>query len=249
VPDYEAFAARAKALTASIPAEYTEDVEDVVVHRGVKKHPLLHDVVTLGECEPSKLAAMTASGLVRSIVHLYYGSFTDLARRDPSFDVDAELEETIRHELQHHLEDKAGVKTLIDEDDLFEAHARFRANLDVPPGWYRQGDPVEPGVWAVDLDLFVELRMRRAEFDRLRGEPLSLTVLGEPVETEIPEDAAPDEVFTLEGEGLLEDEADDGHGHGHSHGKAGRGGAPPEGPDADAEGPAAGDLHIVPVVR
>ena len=48
----------------------------------------------------------------RSIVHLYYGSFVALAENDPSFDVEAELKETIEHEVQHHIEDRAGAKTL-----------------------------------------------------------------------------------------------------------------------------------------
>ena len=237
VPPYDEFAARAKEIAAAIPAQYLEGVEDVVVHRQVKRHPQIDDIVTLGECEPSPLAAMTESGIVRSIVHLYYGSFVDLARRDPDFAPDAELEETILHEVQHHIEDKAGVRTLIDEDDLFEAHARFRADLDVPPGWYRQGERLEPNVWAVDQDLFVELRLRRKEFEALRGKPLRLTVLGEPLETELPPDADPDEVFTVEGEGIL----------------GGSGVDDEEGSEEPGEGegdPAStGDLHLVPVVR
>jgi hypothetical protein len=258
VPPYDEFAERAKAIAKAIPAAFLEGVEDVVIHRGVKRHPQLPDIVTLGECEPSAMAAMTASGIVRSIVHLYHGSFVDLARRDPAFDVDAELEETIRHEVQHHIEDKAGVRTLIDEDDLFEAHARFRADLEVPPGWYRQGERLEPNVWAVDLDLFVELRLRRREFDALRGKTLKMTVLGEPLELELPSDADPEEVFTLEGEGLLADDtADDGEGHGHGHGHSHgpntggkRGGEPPpRGEEAEESPPEAGDLHLVPVVR
>jgi hypothetical protein len=228
VPPYEAFVARAKEVFAAIPAEYTSDVEDLVVHRGVKRHPQIEEVVTLGECEASPTAALTASGLVRSIVHLWYGSFVDLAGRDETFDWDAELVETVEHEVKHHLEDKAGVRDLEDEDDLFDAHARFRADLDVPAGWYRRGREVEEGVWAVDLDLFVEVRLRRKDFDALKGRTLKLTVLGEPLETEIPADADPEEVFTIEGEGLLETAEDD---------------------DPARDDVPAGDLHLVPLVR
>ncbi len=228
IPDYDAFSARAKEIADAIPAPFLEGVEDIVVHRELRRSPILGDVVTLGECESSPLADRMRQGegdAVRSIVHLYYGSFVDLARSDASFDVDAELKETIEHELQHHIEDKAGIHDLEDEDDLFDAHARFRADLDVPAGWYRQGERLAPGVYAIDLDLFVELPMRRAEFARLRGRRTEFTILEEPVEVEIPEDGDPDEVYTLEGAGLLEDEDDDS-------------------PDA-----AAGDLHIVPLVR
>lgn len=228
IPDFDAFAARAKEIADSIPAPFLEGVEDVVVHRELKKSPILEDVVTLGECEPSPLAARMRQGdgdAVRSIVHLYYGSFVDLARSDPRFDLDAELRETIEHEIQHHIEDKAGVHDLEDDDDLFDAHARFRADLDVPAGWYRQGERLAPGVYEVDLDLFVELPLRKAEFERLRGRKTELKILGESIEVELPEDADPEEVFTLEGGGLLEDEDDDA-------------------PDAPA-----GDLHVVPLVR
>jgi hypothetical protein len=222
---FETFTARAKDVARTIPAQFLDGVEDVVVHRQVKRHPLIGDVVTLGECEPSPVAAIAGSEQVRSIVHLYYGSFADLARRDDAFDVEEELRETIEHEIRHHLEDRAGVRALIDEDDLFDAHARFRAGLDVAPGWYRRGERMEKDVYAVDLDLFVELRLRQADFDGLRGRTLRLTVLGDPVEVEFPPDADPDETFTLEGEGLLA-----------------------EG-EADEEDPEAGDLHLVPVIR
>ncbi|MBL9087830.1 MAG: metallopeptidase family protein [Planctomycetia bacterium] len=232
VPPYEAFAARARALTREIPAEYLEGVEDVVVHREAKRHPLIDDVMTLGEQEPSAMVAMTGSELVRSIIHLYYGSFVELARRDRKFDVDAELRETIEHEVQHHLEDRAGVRTLVDEDDLFDAHQRFRAGLETPPGWWRRGEELEDGVWQVDLDLFVELRLRRRELEALRGTTVALTVLDEPLDVDVPADAKAGDILTFEGTGVA-DEGDD-----------------PPGPEAhDEEDGDAGDLHVVLDVR
>jgi hypothetical protein len=231
IPDYDAFARRAKEIAASIPAEFMEDVEDLVVHRGVKRHPQIDDVVTLGECESSPLAALSGSGDVRSVVHLWYGSFVDLARRDERFDLDAELRETIEHEVQHHLEDKGGTRSLEDEDDLFDAHARFLEGLPVPPGWYRAGERLETGVWAVEADLFVEVRVRRRELDGLRGRRLSMTVLGEPLEVDVPEDVVPGRPVTIEGEGLLLES---------SEGEELR--DPPEAAEA-------GDLHVVFDVR
>ena len=162
-PAYEEFAERARAITRAIPPEFLEGVEEVATHREAKGHPLLSEVLTLGECEPSRLAAMTASGLVRSIVHLYYGSFRAMARDDPRFDWAVELEETIRHEVQHHIEDRAGVRALVDEDDLFDAQQRFLAGLETPPGWWRRGERLEHDVYAVGDDLFVELRLRAKE--------------------------------------------------------------------------------------
>lgn len=231
VPSYDAFSARAKEIVASIPAEFLEGVEDVVVHRETKAHPLLEDVLTLGEQEPSPMVAMTGADLVRSIVHLYYGSFVALAKRDRRFDLDAELRETIEHELQHHLEDRAGVRTLIDDDDLFDAHQRFRGGLETPPGWWRQGEEVGKGVYRVGDDLFVELRLTRRDFERARGTTLTLDVLDEPFDAPIPSDARPGEILTFEGEGVLADDAEGDE-------------------EADeAEGPAAGDLFLVLDVR
>jgi hypothetical protein len=190
--DFETFSERAQAIADAIPREFMGGIQSVDVHRDVQKHPFLDDIVTLGECATSPLSDPTGTEPFRSIVHLYYGSFADLASKDPSFDVEEELKETIEHEVQHHLEDRAGIKDLVDEDDLFEAHAQFRAGMEVPPGWYRRGEPLAPGLWAVDLDLFLELSLRRKEWEALRGTRVALQVMGE----------------TLEGDGLFEEDAE-----------------------------------------
>jgi hypothetical protein len=226
--DFDQFSQRAREIAAAIPAEFMEGIESVEVHRDAKRHPFLEDVVTLGECATSALSDPTGQEPFRSVVHLHYGSFADLAGRDPSFDVEEELRETIEHEVQHHLEDRAGIRDLLDEDALFEAHARFRAGMEVPPGWYRRGEPLAPGLWAVDLDLFLELDVRREEWERLRGTTVPLRVLDAEVRLDLPADADPEEVFTLEGEGLFEED-------GESEGEEAPGWA--------------GDLHVVPVVH
>jgi hypothetical protein len=249
IPSFSAFERRAREAFAAIPKEFTEDVEDVLVHRDVKRHPQIPDVVTLGECEASPLTALTDAGVVRSIVHLWYGSFVDLARRDATFDVDAELVETIEHEVKHHLEDKGGTRALEDEDDLFDAHARFLEGLPVPAGWYRQGELLEPGVWAVEGDLFVEVRLRAKELLERRGTTLSMKVLGEPLEIEIPSDASPGGRVTIEGEGLAFDD-EPGHEHGHSHApRAASETDEREGARDGEDDEGAGDLHVVWVVR
>ena len=232
--DFDTFAARARAIAAAIPAEFMAGIDTVDVHRDAVPHPHVPDVFTLGMCETSHLSDPTGQEPFRSVVHVYYGSFVALAAHDTAFDVDAELEETIQHEVQHHLEDRAGLKTLLHEDDLFEAHARFRAGLDVPPGWYRFGEQLEPGLWAVDLDLFLELQLRAHDWARLRGTRLTFAILGEALEVDVPEDADPTEVWTFEGDGLLEGEEDEEE----------------VAIEEDAEDLGlVGDLHVVPVVR
>jgi hypothetical protein len=231
--DFDAFARLAQEIAKAIPPAFLAGIESVDVHKEAKRHAFLADIVTLGECETSPLSQMAGEEAFRSVVHLYYGSFVDQAEDDPSFDMEEELRETIEHEIQHHIEDRAGVKTLHEEDELFEAHARFRAGLDVPEGWYRHGEALAPGLWAVDLDLFLDLDLRAKEFETLKGTTLALTLLEQPLEVELPADATPDEVFTVEGEGLFQpDEEPEGG----------------EEPDEDEPG-SAGDLHIFPRVR
>ena len=239
--EFDDFADRAQRTAASYPDEIMEGVDAVNVHRDAKTNPHLPDVLTLGECETSHLSDPSGQEPFRSVIHLYYGSFVAIAKEDPSFDIGAELEETIAHEIQHHVEDRAGVKTLRDEDALFEAHACFRAGLEVPAGWYRSGDPIEPGLWAVDLDLFLELEMRRQDWARLPGTRLALTILDAPFEVDVPSDAEPEEVWTFEGEGLVDGGDEDTDEEGDE-----------DEPDAalDAEDVGlAGALHVVPIVR
>jgi hypothetical protein len=229
--DFDTFSARARVIAAEMPPRFMGGIEAVLAHREAKGNPELPEVFTMGECETSPLSDATGTDAFRSIVHLYHGSFAALARTDPSFDWEYELRETIEHEVQHHLEDRAGIKDLRDEDALFDAHARFKAGLEVPPGWYRQGERVGQDLWAVDLDLFLELRMRRKEWDALRGRRIELVVMDDALPVDLPADADPDEVFTLEGEGLFEEDE-----------------------SAEAEGEEAplgisGDLHVIPIVR
>jgi Zincin-like metallopeptidase len=230
---FDAFSARAQALTQALPPQFLEGIESVDVHREKKPDPVLPDVLLLGECVTSPLSALAQEEAFRSTVHLYHGSFVELAHRDASFDLEDELRETIEHEIQHHIEDRAGVTTLAHEDDLFEAHARFKAGLEVAPGWYRRGEQLAPQVWAVDLDLFVELPLRRRDFEARRGTSVTLHVLEQPLEIEIPADADPEEIFTVEEAGLFEPDVELEEG---------------AEPDEDTPG-TAGDLHLVPLVR
>jgi hypothetical protein len=253
--DFDTFSARAREIAAAIPPEYMEGIDVVDVHKDAKDDLHVPGVQTLGMCETSHLSDPTGQVPFRSVVHLYYGSFVALARQDRSFDVEKELEETIRHEVQHHLEDRAGIPTLRDEDALYEAHARFKAGLDVPPGWYRWGEEIEEGLWSVDLDLFLELRLRRPDWERLPGTRVRLSVMGEPFEVEVPADAKPDEIWSFEGEGLYEGEEEDRGADeeppGEEEPEEEDGSGDDDGGDDSDDLPpgTVGDLHVVPIVR
>ena len=77
-------------------------------------------------------------------------------------------------------------------------------------------------MYGVESDLFVELRLRRAEWDALRGTTLVTEILGEEFQGDIPADTAPGDVLTYEGEGLEGDDGNEGE---------------------------VGDLHLIPIVR
>jgi hypothetical protein len=69
--DFETFSERAQALAAAIPREFMAGIQSVDVHRDLKRHPFLEDVVTLGECATSELSDPTGQEPFRSVVHLY----------------------------------------------------------------------------------------------------------------------------------------------------------------------------------
>jgi hypothetical protein len=200
--DFDAFSRRAAEILREIPPEFLRGVVGVEAHRRTEPHPQLSDLPTLGVCATHELPWMADPTAMRSRVHLYHGSFVSLARDDPLFDWESELRETILHEVRHHIEDRAGIGDLRDEDALEEALARFASGHELPEGWYRHGEAMEEDVWRVGDDLFVEVRLRRRDLDGLRGEVARMTVLGEPLTAVIPDDVEPAELLTIEGEGL-----------------------------------------------
>jgi hypothetical protein len=124
----------------------------------------------------------------------------------------------------------------MESETLFAMHARFRAGEPLPEAWYRAGEALDEGVWAVDLDLFVEVTLSEAAWEELRGGTLELALGDTVFEIEVPEDASFDEVWTLEGCGLFEPEPGTGEEQ------------PDETQEAGTDEGHRGDLHVVPVV-
>ena len=110
---------------------------------------------------------------------------------------------------------------------LYLAHARFRAGAELPRTWYRAGTALGDSIYGVDLDLFVELALPRERFEALRGQTITLQILEETLELELPEDADGDEVLTLGELGLFDEDL-----------------AQRE----DDPIPATGDLHLLPLL-
>ena len=101
-------------------------------------------------------------------------------------------------------EDTNTATALPHDKSLFEAHAAFLADRPVPLGWYRRGAPLGRGLWAVDLDVFLELLLPEEAWGPLRGMTVPLHVQGEVFEIDIPEDASFDDCWTLPECGLYE---------------------------------------------
>ncbi len=166
---FSEFEASAVAVYARIPEEYKAGIDGLVVSAAAPTHPDqdVEEVWTLGECVTEEYASdWSGPDTTRSQVVLYWGSFQKLARSDPDFDWDEELWETLTHELRHHLESLAG------EDDLegvdYAADQTFLRDRgeDFDPWYYQHGLMVEPGVFRVERNVYMELEWRESDFSR-----------------------------------------------------------------------------------
>ena len=96
------FRDRAARMFDEIPPEFRSGVDGLVVEPEATCHPSLSGIWTMGECITEDWPDGTGGiGDTRSRIVLYHGSFRSLAEDDPMFDWDAELWETILHELLH----------------------------------------------------------------------------------------------------------------------------------------------------
>lgn len=141
-----------------IPEHFRGGVDALAIERDAKAHPDRPDVYTLGECLtetwPSDFGGPDTT---RSTVVLYYGSFRRLAALDPEFDWEAEIWETLTHELQHHLESLASDEGLLDVDAAMEEHFARREGQPFDPFYYRAGEALGRGVYRLDGVYFIEV--------------------------------------------------------------------------------------------
>lgn len=151
------FRARAQEIFDGIPPRYREGVDGLEVTRAAVPHPTLPNIFTLGECRsefyPSEFGG---AGEVRSIVVLHYGSFLELSRTRDDWDWEAELWETVTHEVQHHLESLASDDALEVRDYVEDQNFARREGEPFDPFFYRLGQERAPGLYEVDGDLFFE---------------------------------------------------------------------------------------------
>jgi len=203
--NYRDFERRAREIFDGIPAELRHGVEYVAVHRDAVPHPTMEGIFTLGECATGELDPSGAyPDDLRSGVHLYHGSFRELARRDPEFEWEGELWETIVHEIRHHRESAAGEDALEELDWAEDENFKRRDGKPFAPLFHRAGIPAGERTWEVDGDLFVEREMTAAEFDA--EDEVTVTIDGEEMEVPLPRILG--DVHFLYLEGIWDDEVD-----------------------------------------
>lgn len=172
-----AFVRLAQEEFEAIPEPYRRGVAGPVVVRKARRHPFIPGYYTLGQCLPvSTMFTLGEEHL--STVFLYYGSFVACAMRDPGFDVPAEVRETVRHEVLHHIEDRAGSPSLRNEDEAQEHDERRRSGMEFHPGYYRLGEPAGDRLWRLHADLFLETELDARALDRARHRGLRVVWRG-----------------------------------------------------------------------
>lgn len=164
---FDAFERSARRAFEGIPERYRQGVDGLVVQRDALPHPKFPHVFTLGECvTESYPSGWDGPETVRSQVVLYWGSFRALAEIDPRFDWREQTWETLTHELRHHLESLADRDDLRGVDYAMEQSFRRDEGLDFDPAYYRSGDRIGPGTYAVEDDVYIEQAWREADFAR-----------------------------------------------------------------------------------
>lgn len=153
----ERFRDRAARMFDEIPSEFRSGVDALVVEPEATGHPSLPGIWTMGECITEDWPDGTGGiGDTRSRIVLYHGSFRSLAEDDPMFDWEAELWETIVHELLHHREAAAAESGLEVFDWAVEQNFLRHAGRPFDPDFYRAVPSDEDGAIRLEGETFVE---------------------------------------------------------------------------------------------
>ncbi|MGD8361364.1 MAG: metallopeptidase family protein [Gemmatimonadota bacterium] len=164
--DYDTFARVAHEAFETIPEEFREGVDGLTIRPEKVPHPARPGVYTLGQCLTEAYPSdWSGPDTLRSVLVLYHGSFRALARRDPGFDWEGELWETLTHELRHHLESLANRDDLEGVDYAMEEAFRRADGEDFDPFYYQAGMEMAPGLFQVEYDFFLEQTWTREAFD------------------------------------------------------------------------------------
>ena len=156
--DLKEFERRARRSFDEIPEDFKEGIDGLTVSRDAPTHPTLPEVFTLGHCVTEEhLSEYGSPDTTRSTIVLYWGSFRELAKRDPDFDWEAELWETLTHEIRHHLESLAGDDALEDVDYAADELYNRQEGLEFDPWYYQRGQSLGGGVYVVEGRSYLEM--------------------------------------------------------------------------------------------
>lgn len=174
--DFETFERRVVEVWEAIPDRFKEGVSAFVVDPGRFAREEFEEGWCYGYCEPDPVVSLIPDAPVCSRITVFHGSFVEIARLAQEggapFDWEEEIVETVRHELQHHLEWRAGEDGLGDEDDLQDDNERRLTGLPFTPGFHRWGAALGDGAWLGDDTLFVEVGLRPRAWRALARAPL-----------------------------------------------------------------------------
>jgi len=202
----EAFEEAVKATWDRFPAAAREGVTQLRVEPGVWVQDT-DDGWCFGTCEPDPVFASIPDAPSHAIIRLYYGSFVNIEAEEEAFDWQAEIEETLRHELQHHHEWRAGLRARDDEDDVERALALWDRGHPFPRDLHRRGLGLGGGAFLGGETLFVEYALRLSALKRAREEGLEV-VWGDVRATvdpaDIPAGGRGDVLYCVAGVGDLE---------------------------------------------
>ncbi|MDH3208477.1 MAG: metallopeptidase family protein [Gemmatimonadota bacterium] len=164
---FEDFERHAREAFEEIPEQYREGIDGLTVRRERLVHPTLPEVFTLGHCLTEEhLSDYAGPDTMRSMIALYWGSFRELAARDPDFDWEGELWETLTHELRHHLESLAGDDALEDVDYAADELFKRQEGLVFDPWYYQSGEDYGGGAFAVEGTHYLEQVWDEEDFER-----------------------------------------------------------------------------------
>ena len=106
--EFKDFERHARRIFREIPDVYRQGIDGLTVSRDAPEHPDHPGVYTLGHCLTEEhLSDYGSPDTTRSVIALYWGSFSALAAQNPDFEWEEEIWETLTHELRHHLESLA----------------------------------------------------------------------------------------------------------------------------------------------
>ena len=196
--DLKTFTRIAEAAWEEVPEQYKEGIDGLVISRKAERHPTLPDIYTLGYCDTeSYLSEWVSPETTRSTIRLYYGSFRQLARLDPDFDWEAEIYETVQHEIKHHLEWLAGEDQLGGVDYAMDEAFKRREGMDFDPWFYQHGEPMGRGVYVVEDMVFLEREWDPR--DSPAGDELPVRWQGADYDVRVPEELGDLHFVLLEG--------------------------------------------------